>query len=213
MDMVLVILLSALALAALVFLGVLLALLIRERGRSEALRTALQASAVQLAQEQTLRRGLETSGETLRSVLEVQASRSAEAVTEHLLARAAETFRSHDQLAQARLEAQLKPVADTLSRFEAQVQAVEKARSEDVGGLKAQIAALMQASIDTQTEARRLSGALRRGAGVQGRWGEQTLRNVLQTAGLAERFDFEEQFSLDTEEGRRRCGSREAASS
>jgi DNA recombination protein RmuC len=62
----------------------------------------------------------------------------------------------------------------------------------------------MQASVDTQSEARKLSAALRRGAGVQGRWGEQTLRNVLETAGLSKRFDFEEQFSVDTEEGRRR---------
>jgi DNA recombination protein RmuC len=59
-------------------------------------------------------------------------------------------------------------------------------------------------SAATQDEARKLSAALRRGAGVQGRWGEQTLRNVLEAAGLARRFDFEEQFSLDTEEGRRR---------
>ena len=51
---------------------------------------------------------------------------------------------------------------------------------EETGGLKAQIAALMQASVDTQAEARRLSSALRRGAGVQGRWGEQMLRNVLE---------------------------------
>ena len=36
----------------------------------------------------------------------------------------------------------------------------------------------------TQEEARKLSAALRRGAGVQGRWGEQTLRNVLEAAGL-----------------------------
>src|ERR1700684_1028029 len=80
----------------------------------------------------------------------------------------------------------------------------EKARAEETGGLKAQIAALMQASVDTQAEARKLSAALRRGAGVQGRWGEQTLRNVLEVAGLTKRFDFEEQFSVDTEEGRRR---------
>ncbi len=39
---------------------------------------------------------------------------------------------------------------------------------------------------------------------MQGRWGEQTLRNVLEAAGLAKHFDFEEQFSVDTEEGRRR---------
>jgi DNA recombination protein RmuC len=62
----------------------------------------------------------------------------------------------------------------------------------------------MEASVATQFEARKLSAALRRGAGVQGRWGEQTLRNVLEAAGLNKRFDFEEQFSIDSEEGRRR---------
>src|SRR5438067_1237166 len=81
-------------------------------------------------------------------------------------------------------EAQLKPVAETLAKCEAQVTAVEKARAEETGGLKAQIAALMEASTATQFEARKLSAALRRGAGVQGRWGEQTLRNVLEAAGL-----------------------------
>jgi len=39
---------------------------------------------------------------------------------------------------------------------------------------------------------------------VQGRWGEQTLRNVLEAAGLSHRYDFDEQTSTDTEEGRRR---------
>jgi len=39
---------------------------------------------------------------------------------------------------------------------------------------------------------------------VQGRWGEQTLRNVLEAAGLTNHFDFREQPSVDTDEGRRR---------
>jgi DNA recombination protein RmuC len=63
---------------------------------------------------------------------------------------------------------------------------------------------MLAASAATQDEARKLSAALRRGAGVQGRWGEQTLKNVLEAAGLSGRFDFEEQASTDTEEGRRR---------
>ncbi len=134
----------------------------------------------------------------------MQAQQSANAAAEALIARTDETFRNREQLATARLEAQLKPVAETLAKFEAQVQAIEKTRAEDTGGLKAQIAALMTASQSTQDEARKLSAALRRGAGVQGRWGEQTLRNVLEAAGLNQRFDFEEQFSVDTEEGRRR---------
>jgi DNA recombination protein RmuC len=129
---------------------------------------------------------------------------TANTVAEALIKRTDENFKSREQLSQARLEAQLKPVAETLAKFEAQVTAVEKARAEETGGLKAQIAALMEASTATQFEARKLSAALRRGAGVQGRWGEQTLRNVLEAAGLNNRFDFEEQFSVDTEEGRRR---------
>lgn len=137
-------------------------------------------------------------------LLRAQAVQSAQAVAEALLKQADERFASRDQLAHARLEAQLKPVAETLTKFEAQVQALEKARAEDSGGLKAQIASLMEASVATQGEARKLSAALRRGAGVQGRWGEQTLRNVLEAAGLSNRFDFEEQFTVETEEGRRR---------
>ena len=137
-------------------------------------------------------------------MVEAQAARSAESVAEAILKRNEEAQASREQLAQAKLEAQLKPVAETLQRYQEQLAAVEKARAEDAGGLKAQITALLQASTATQEEARKLSAALRRGAGVQGRWGEQTLRNVLEAAGLSHRYDFEEQASTDTDEGRRR---------
>ncbi|MGZ6012595.1 MAG: DNA recombination protein RmuC, partial [Caulobacteraceae bacterium] len=149
-------------------------------------------TALALAEERM--RLADMNGELLKA----QAAQSAEAVAEKLVARASETFRSQEDLAKARLEAQLKPVAETLAKFEAQVTAMEKARAEDTGGLKAQIAAMLEASVNTQAEARKLSAALRRGAGVQGRWGEQMLRNVLEAAGLSNRFDFDEQASTDT---------------
>lgn len=144
------------------------------------------------------------AAEQSRELVKAQAEQSANAVAEALLKRNEEVVQSRELLARERLEAQLKPVAETLAKFEAQVQAIEKSRAEDTGGLKEQIAALMQASVATQSEARKLSTALRRGAGVQGRWGEQALKNVLETAGLNAHFDFTEQVSLDSEEGRRR---------
>jgi DNA recombination protein RmuC len=159
-------------------------------------------TALALAEER-LRAG-EDNQRANTELLRAQAAQSAQAVADQMVARASETFRSQEDLAKARLEAQLKPVAETLAKFEAQVAAIEKARAEDTGGLKQQIAELLKASTDTQTEARKLSTALRRGAGVQGRWGEQMLRNVLEAAGLQNRFDFTEQTSTDTEEGRRR---------
>jgi DNA recombination protein RmuC len=139
-------------------------------------------------------------GELVRA----QLTQSAANVAEEILRKNEEHARSREQLVQARLEAQLKPVAESLQKFQEQVTAVEKQRAEEQGGLKEQISQMLAASAATQEEARKLSAALRRGAGVQGRWGEQTLRNVLEAAGLSGRFDFEEQASTDTEEGRRR---------
>ena len=157
----------------------------------ERLRAASAEARVRMLEEQA-------------ELVQAQAARSAESVAEAILKRNEETLHNREQLAQARLEAQLKPVAETLQKYQEQLAAVEKVRAEETGGLKEQIAQLLQASSATQEEARKLSAALRRGAGVQGRWGEQTLRNVLEAAGLARRFDFEEQFSVESEEGRRR---------
>jgi DNA recombination protein RmuC len=193
-------------LAALLALGLVWALVerTRERGRADRLSERLDTTTATLADANAKVMVLESQAGAVGDFLKAQAAQSANAVAEELLKRNAEAFRGHELLAQARLEAQLKPVAETLAKFETEVKALEKRRAEETGGLKEQLAALMQASVATQDEARKLSSALRRGAGVQGRWGEQTLRNVLETAGLHARFDFEEQFSIDTEEGRRR---------
>lgn len=163
-----------------------------------------QRARADLAASQARVALIEDSRDAMADFLKAQAAQSAQVVADQMVSRATETFQAQDRLARERMEAQLKPVAETLLKFQQQVTAMEKSRAEETGGLKQQISALMQASIDTQGEARKLSAALRRGAGVQGRWGEQTLRNVLEAAGLNNRFDFEEQFSLDTEEGRRR---------
>jgi len=161
-----------------------------ERGRAE--RAVLEA------------RILREQSSTGVEVLRVQAAQSAGAAADEVVKRAAESFAAQDKLVQARLEAQLKPVAETLAKFEAHVTAAEKARAEDSGGLKAQIQQLLVASVATQDEARKLSAALRRGAGVQGRWGEQMLRNVLEMAGLRAGFDFQEQVHVDADGGAHR---------
>ena len=196
LELVLMCISAAAVLALAGFLGALKALF-RERNRSAELDRKLAATEERAKQ-------LEAGREEANAVVRAQAAESANAVAEQLVTRASETFRAQDQLVQARLEGQLKPVAEVLAKFEQQVQAIEAKRAEETGRLKEQIAQLMRASQETQFEARKLAAALRRGAGVQGRWGEQTLRNVLEAAGLNHRFDFEEQFSVETEEGRRR---------
>ncbi|WP_374343209.1 DNA recombination protein RmuC [Phenylobacterium sp.] len=168
-----------------------------ERGRAN----RAEARAWELQDLAARARLIEEQGAKNAAFIQAEA---ANAIAEQLLKRADETFKGREEAAQLRLEAQLKPVAETLAKFQEQVVAVEKIRAEDTGGLKQQISQLMEASAATQAEARKLSSALRRGAGVQGRWGEQTLRNVLEAAGLAAHYDFTEQTSTDTDEGRRR---------
>ncbi len=168
-----------------------------ERGRAN----RAEARAWELQDLAARARLIEEQGAKNAAFIQTEA---ANAIAEQLLKRADETFKGREEAAQLRLEAQLKPVAETLAKFQEQVVAVEKIRAEDTGGLKQQISQLMEASAATQAEARKLSSALRRGAGVQGRWGEQTLRNVLEAAGLAAHYDFTEQTSTDTDEGRRR---------
>src|SRR5690606_31412946 len=56
----------------------------------------------------------EAAAESLRA----QALRSAEAVTQTLVARATESFEAQDRVARARMDAQLKPVAETLVRVQ-----------------------------------------------------------------------------------------------
>jgi DNA recombination protein RmuC len=169
----------------------------RERTRSAELDRKLAA-----AEERA--RNFEDSQASMGEFLRAQAAESARSVANELVTRANETFKAQEEQTKLRLEAQLKPVAETLAKFEQQVQAIETKRAEDTGGLKEQIGALMRASNETQFEARKLSVALRRGAGIQGRWGEQVLRNVLELAGLQRHFDFQEQVSTEAGEGRLR---------
>ncbi len=145
---------------------------------------------------------MEESRDSMAEFLKAQASQSAEAVATKLVARATETFQAQDRVARERMEAQLKPMSETLAKFQQHVTALEKARADETGGLKEQLNLLMAASTATRDEARRLTEALKGNTGRRGRWGEQTCRNVLEAAGMAGRFDFEEQNSSATDEGR-----------
>jgi DNA recombination protein RmuC len=173
-----------------------------ERRRAAAAETRAWELRERHAETEAHLRIAQDSAAANADLLRAQAAQSATAVAEELLKRTDETFRNREQMAQQRMEAQLKPVAETLEKFQLQVAALEKTRAEETGGLKEQLAQLMTASSATRDEARKLTEALRGNTGRRGRWGEQTCRNVLEAAGMAGRFDFEEQTSNADDAGR-----------
>jgi DNA recombination protein RmuC len=173
-----------------------------ERRRAAAAETRAWELRERHAETEARMRLFEDQAATNAEFLRAQAAQSAGTVAEELLKRTDETFRNRELMAQQRMEAQLKPVADTLKLFQEHVAALEKTRNEETGGLKEQLALLMTASTATRDEARRLTEALKGNTGRRGRWGEQTCRNVLEAAGMAGRFDFEEQSSNADDAGR-----------
>lgn len=94
-------------------------------------------------------------------------------------------------------------LGEALKRYEQQVSALEQKRASDYGGLDNQIKSLLVANQQLQKETGNLVTALRRPE-VRGRWGEVTLKRVVELSGMSEHCDFTEQVSVSTDEGRLR---------
>jgi DNA recombination protein RmuC len=90
----------------------------------------------------------------------------------------------------------LEPLRAALEKTDVQATALERERRETYGALRTQIEGLAQTQSALQRETRNLVTALRRPE-VRGRWGELTLRRVVELAGLSEHCDFSTQPTLD----------------
>ncbi len=94
-------------------------------------------------------------------------------------------------------------LSDALKRYEQQVDALEKRRASDYGSLENQIKTLVLTNQQLQKETGNLVTALRKPE-IRGRWGEVTLKRVVELSGMSEHCDFIEQVSIATEDGRLR---------
>lgn len=123
---------------------------------------------------------------------------------ERFVALADETLKKHKEGAAGELKALMKPIEENFTQFRDKVAEIEKVRAEDRAKLDQQIKEVGLSVQQTGLVAARLATALTTGAKTSGRWGEETLRNVLEMAGLSPFADFSEQTSTTTEKGRLR---------
>ena len=90
------------------------------------------------------------------------------------------------------VEALVKPIRDALEASQKQIAELEKSRSDAYGGIKSQLEEMQNSQKSLRQETQNLVNALRRPE-VRGRWGEITLRRLVELAGMVEHCDFQEQ--------------------
>ncbi|MDQ2878282.1 MAG: DNA recombination protein RmuC [Pseudomonadota bacterium] len=147
--------------------------------------------------------GFETRLTELREAKDVMTAHFAElstkalgAAQETFLKRADERFRQSEETAGHNLKSMLQPVSDRLLKYEEAVTKVETERKGAFSELKGQIEQMRVGQEKVSSEAAKLVNSLRNAPKSRGRWGEQQLKNVLETCGLSEHTDFETEVSV-----------------
>ena len=104
---------------------------------------------------------------------------------------------------QKAVENLVAPINETLTRYDQQIQSMERSRSQAYGSLSQQVESLLVSQQKLESETVRLVKALRMPQ-VRGRWGEFQLRKVVELAGMSSHCDFVEQETMTSEAGRLR---------
>lgn len=119
------------------------------------------------------------------------------------LERADARFKESETTSGQKLSALLQPVSERLEKYEKTVSALEEKRTDAFGNLTGLIEAMRVGQEKVSSEAAKLVNSLRNAPKSRGRWGEQQLKNVLETCGLSEHADFQTEVSVGGEDGGR----------
>jgi DNA recombination protein RmuC len=98
----------------------------------------------------------------------------------------------------------VSPVETLLKTYQEKLQTIEKERVDHYAGLREAVDLVRTGQGQVRDETRSLVNALRASPKARGRWGEQSLKNVLEQAGLSPFADFLTEVSVDTDDGRLR---------
>ena len=144
---------------------------------------------------------LRANRESLESQFKALSAQMLEAAQAQFLERAEARFRQSEATSGDALKALLAPVESTLKRYEEGLVKVEAERQDAFGNLTGLMQAMRIGQEKVSDEAAKIVNALRNAPKTRGNWGEQQLRNVLESCGLSEHADFETEVSFTGQDG------------
>ena len=167
---------------------------------------ANELSALRAAQEER-ERAFEEQLKMMREAKESLSAQFAEIggkllgeAQDQFLKRADARFNQAGEKHEEKLKTLLQPVEHTLKRYEEGLAKVEKARVGSYESLQQAVSQLVQGNDQVRKETQRLANVMVSSPKARGRWGEQQLRTILESAGLAENIDFTLQDSVRDDE-------------
>lgn len=169
--------------------------------------TRLQEERSQAAEKLAL---LDETKRQLTDSFKALSAHALQANNESFLVLARSSFEKEQQTARGEIEKKeqaiselIRPVRESLAKFDSQVQEIEQKRMGAYGQLTAQVQMLIEAQQELSHQTGSLARALRAPT-VRGRWGELQLKRVVELAGMLEYCDFEQQITVQTADGRLR---------
>lgn len=152
-------------------------------------------------------RSLDEAQKSIRESFKAAASDVLKESNQQFLHLAKKTFEGEQKDAVAQLEqrrqaidALVKPIKESLDKYQTSVQQIEASRKEAYGSLQQQVKTVTEGQQRLQKETANLVTALRR-PGVRGRWGELQLKRVAELAGMSEHCDFTLQETVSAGDG------------
>jgi DNA recombination protein RmuC len=148
--------------------------------------------------------------EALREAFQATGAEVLKQAGEQLAAQAKRQFEDQRKLTQQEIDERRKAIDATVTPLREQlvlqaemVKQLDLKREGDAKALSEHLRMISELQQKASSAAQSLAGALRDNR-QRGRWGEISLRNVVEMAGLSAHVDFSEQASLEGEDGRLR---------
>lgn len=105
---------------------------------------------------------------------------------------------------QAAIRALVEPMEKTLAEYRKNLQEIEQNRKQAYGSLTTELKNVVETQEKVRTETSKLVNALRAAPKTRGRWGEETLRNILELSGMTAHCDFVTEKTVDFDDARLR---------